>query len=196
VYRTILSLLLFWPLLVFGQRVEIPKWHSVQETYWQISVDYLAIDDSGRFISDPVNVEDHWQILPYPSRIALSRRTGKNLSFQVQGAYSVYSEGKIVDGSVLDNNRNYWSMDVNAVFHLNNFLGWGRFFDPYLGIGTGFTRANKKSQGTLNTVAGAHFWISDRCAILLNSTGKFSMAIQGNNHLVHSAGLVYRFAIE
>ena len=193
-----LTLLFLMGIFALGhaQRVKIPKWHSVQESHWQVGLDYMAIDDSGRFISDPLNFEEHWQVLSYPSRISLSRKTSRNLSFNLLGAYSVYQEGKIVDGQLLTNNTNYWSVDINTNFHFNNFLGWGRFFDPYLGLGGGYTRASKRSQLTLNTWAGANFWLNDQFAVQLSTMGKFSMAQEGNNHLVHSAGLVYRFGME
>ena len=180
----------------YCQRVKIPKWHSVQESHWQFGLDYMAIDDSGRFISDPLNIQDHWQILPYPSRISVARKTSRNLSFHLLGAYSVYQKGKVVDGQTQLSNNNYWSLEMNTNFHFNNFLGWGRFFDPFLGVGTGFTRASKKSQMTLNTWMGANFWLNDTLAFQMSSMGKFSMALAGNNHLVHSLGLVYRFGIE
>lgn len=179
-----------------GQRVVIPKWHAVQESYWAVSLDYLAIDDSGRFLTDPFNVKEHWQVLPYPSRISLSRKTTNSLSFHLLASYSMYAEGKIVDGQPLSENSDYWSVDIHSRFHLSNTLGWGRFFDPYLGLGAGLNRVNKRNQLTLNAWVGALFWVADQWALQLSSTAKFSMTSEGSNHLVHSAGLVYRFSIE
>ena len=179
-----------------AQRVSLPKWHAVQESHWALGLDYIAIDDSGRFLSDPFNMKEHWQLRPYPSRLSLSRKTRKNLSYHVLASYSVYTQGKIVDGQQLGKNRNYWSLDVNTNFHLSNSLGWDHFFDPYLGLGAGLSHANKQNQITLNAWAGTLFWVTDRWAIHLSSMAKFSMAEEGSNHLVHSAGLVYRFSIE
>ena len=193
-----LTLLFLMGIFALGhaQRVKIPKWHSVQESHWQISVDYLAVDDSGRFVQDPLNISDHWNILAYPSRFSFSRRTSNNFSFDLMGAYAVYQEGKIIDGSAYDRNTNYWSFDINANYHFHNILGWSRVFDPFLGLGIGYTRANKIDQATINTRAGAYIWIFDRMAIQLSTIGKMSLASQGTNHLVHSAGLVFRFGME
>jgi hypothetical protein len=179
-----------------AQRVKIPKWHAVQESHWMLGLDYLAIDDSGRFLLDPFNIEDHWQLLAFPSRLSFSRKTSNNFSYHLLASYSLYAKGKVVDGQLLNENRSYWSLDLHTNFHLRNTLGWGHFLDPFLGLGVGYNRANKYQQFTLNAWAGALFWVADRWAIQLSSMAKFSMSEEGSNHLVHSAGLVYRFSVE
>ncbi|WP_150452677.1 OmpA family protein, partial [Arenibacter lacus] len=74
-------------------------------------------------------------------------------------------------------------------------IGETGFFDPYVGAGLGYTRANGEDMGTYNAVVGFRTWFSDEFGLDFSSSGKWGMGDAGN-HLQHHAGVVYRFGIE
>src|SRR5690606_36934021 len=70
--------------------------------------------------------------------------------------------------------------------------GW---FDPYVGVGLGFTHKLDEGMGTVNGVVGFRTWFSDRIGLDFNSSGKWAINTNYDNHLQHAIGVVYRFGI-
>ena len=76
-------------------------------------------------------------------------------------------------------------------------LGETGFFDPYIGIGAGYTDANNQGRGTYNAVLGFRTWFSDHWGMDFNSTGKWAMDTENaTNHIQHAVGVAYRFEVE
>jgi outer membrane protein OmpA-like peptidoglycan-associated protein len=75
-------------------------------------------------------------------------------------------------------------------------VGQTGFFDPYVGVGLGYTQANDQGRGTYNAVIGFRTWFSDRFGLDFSSSGKWSMNTDATNHLQHAVGVVYQFGIE
>ncbi|MEC7263854.1 MAG: OmpA family protein, partial [Bacteroidota bacterium] len=71
------------------------------------------------------------------------------------------------------------------------------FFDPYIGIGAGYTDANNQGRGTYNAVIGFRTWFSDHWGLDFSSTGKWAMSTENaTNHIQHALGVAYRFEVE
>ena len=81
-------------------------------------------------------------------------------------------------------------------YDLNNLIGHTAWFDPYVGVGVGYTDANNEARGTYNATIGFRTWFSDRFGLDFNSSGKWRMGNTGTNHVQHAAGVVYQFGIE
>ncbi|AZQ58499.1 OmpA family protein [Maribacter sp. MJ134] len=180
------------------ENLQITPKDSIVQSSWIIGLGYNAVDDSGNVFDGLFNVSDEWNLLPYPSRISIGRYFKNGLGIEAIGSYNKYKEGKIIDGLVNTEDRVYLGLDARLTYDLNKIIGQTGWFDPYVGIGLGYTDANDQSRGTYNAVVGFRTWFSDKWGLDFNSTGKWSMGNEANvtNHLQHAAGVVYQFGIE
>ena len=180
------------------ENLQITSKDSIVQSSWIVGFGYNAIDDSGNVFDGLFNVSEEWNLLPYPSRISIGKYFKNGLGIEAIGSYNKYKEGKIIDGLVNDDEKNYLGLDARLTYDLNRIIGQTGWFDPYVGIGLGYTDANDQGRGTYNAVVGFRTWFSDKWGLDFNSTGKWSMT-KGNgstNHLQHAAGVVYQFGIE
>ncbi|MFX0558400.1 OmpA family protein [Maribacter sp. CXY002] len=196
-----LSALLFLILVSRGfaqEELQITSKESIVQSSWIIGLGYNAVDDSGNVFDGLFNVSDEWNMLPYPSRLSIGRYFKNGLGIEVIGSYNKYKVGKKIDGIVNSVESNYLGLDARLTYDLNKIVGETGWFDPYVGIGAGYTDANNIGRGTYNAIVGFRTWFSDTWGLDFNSSGKWSMT-KGNgstNHLQHAAGVVYQFGIE
>lgn len=175
----------------------IIKQDSLIVSSWIIGLGINAVDDAGSEFENIFNVSDNWNIVPYPSRLSIGRYFKGGFGIEAIGAYNTYQEGKTVDSSPVVEDIDYFSADLRFSYDLNQILGETGWFDPYVGIGAGYTDANNQARGTYNASLGFRTWLSDRWGLDFNSTGKWTMdSNTSTNHLQHAAGVVYRFNIE
>ncbi|WP_343486625.1 OmpA family protein [Allomuricauda sp. d1] len=180
---------------------EIPtltKKDSMVVSSWIIGVGFNAVDDAGSEFENVLNISDNWNIVPHPSRLSVGRYFKGGFGLEAIGTYNKYQEGKIVDGVVNAEEIDYYAIDFRASYDLNQILGQTGFFDPYVGVGVGYTDANNEGRGTYNAVVGFRTWITDNWGLDFNSSGKWAMKIEDGvtNHIQHAAGVVYQFGIE
>ncbi|MEO0572447.1 MAG: OmpA family protein [Bacteroidota bacterium] len=189
-------LLLFFR-LGFSQDIQITKKDSIVQSAWIFGVGFNAVDDAGSEFSDVFNVSDNWNIVPFPSRLSIGRYFKNGLGLEAIGTYNRYKEGKTIDGIINTEDIDYYALDLRISYDLNQILGETAWFDPYVGIGAGYTDANNQGRGTYNASVGFRTWFSDRFGLDFNSTGKWAMSTENaTNHIQHAAGAVYRFGIE
>lgn len=170
------------------------KDHMVKNS-WMVGLGYNSVDDSGSTFKELLNINDHWNGLAIPSRLSFGRYFENGLGVEAIGSYNKYKLGKIIGGETNTTEKHYWSLDARLSYDLNTLVGETGFFDPYVGAGVGYTRANGENIGTFNAVIGFRTWFSDQLGLDIGSSGKWGMGA-ANNHLQHHAGLVYRFGIE
>ncbi|NJB35357.1 OmpA family protein [Croceivirga sp. JEA036] len=179
---------------------EIPvltKKDTIVLSSWIVGVGMNAVDDAGSEFSDVLNFSDNWNVVPHPSRLSIGRYFKNGLGLEAIGSYNKYQEGKVVDGLVVTEESDYYAVDFRVNYDLNKILGETGFFDPYVGIGAGYTEANNQGRGTYNANVGFRTWISDNWGLDFSSTGKWTMNKENStNHIQHAAGVVYRFGIE
>lgn len=198
---SIFSFLVFFMLssLSFAQdELQITAKDSIVQSSWIFGVGLNAVDDSGNVFDELLNFTDEWNLVPYPSRVSIGRYFKSGLGLEAIGTYNQYKEGKNVDGEILTENINYYGIDGRITYDLNKIIGETGWFDPYVGIGAGYTDANNRGRGTYNAIVGFRTWFSDRWGLDLNATGKWAMSeSEGvSNHLQYAAGAVYQFGIE
>lgn len=185
-----------------GQNVDedlqITTKDSIIQSSWIFGLGINAVDDSGNVLSGLFNVSDEWNMVPYPSRVSVGRYFKSGLGIEAIGTHNQYKEGKIVDGIRNLENINYFGLDARLTYDLNKVIGETAWFDPYVGIGLGYTDANSLGRGTYNAVIGFRTWFSDRWGLDFSSTGKWSIGSENGvtNHIQHAAGVVYQFGIE
>ena len=179
------------------EELELTEKDSIVTSSLIVGLGFNAVDDAGSEFSNFFNVSDNWHIVPFPSRASIGKFFDIGLGIELIGAYNKYQEGKFVDGVVNMQESTYYSGDLRFTYDLNKILGETGFFDPYVGLGVGYTEANNQGRGTYNTSIGFRTWFSDTWGLDFSSSGKWTMNPDNStNHLQHAAGVVYRFAME
>lgn len=200
--KHLVALILFLTLtVVIGQedteKLQLTERDSIVTKSWIAGLGFNAVDDAGSEFSNFFNATDNWNIVPFPSRLSIGKYFENGLGIELIGSYNQYQEGKVVDDSPITEEVDYYSADIRFSYDLNKILGETGFFDPYVGLGVGYTDANNQGRGTYNASLGFRAWISDKWGLDFNSTGKWTMTPDNSsNHLQHAAGVVYRFAIK
>lgn len=179
--------------ITYSQTPQLTKKDSTIVSSWMVGLGFNAIDDAGDIFDNLFDVKDTWNAVPYPSRLSIGRYFKNGLGVEAIAAYNKYKKGKTVDDIILAEDKNYFSVDSRLSYDLNKIIGETGWFDPYIGVGVGYTHANNISRGTYNAVVGFRTWFSDRFGLDLNSSGKWSMDPDASNHLQHAIGVVYRF---
>lgn len=173
------------------------KKDSIVQSYWLVTLGTNIVDDSGDEFGELFDLSEGWNMVPYPSRVSVGRYFKNGLGLEAIGSYNKYKEGKIIDNVVNTENIDYWALDFRVSYDLNMILGETGFFDPYIGIGAGYTDANNQGRGTYNAIIGFRTWFSDHWGLDLSSTGKWAMDTENaSNHIQHALGVAYRFEVE
>ncbi len=191
------ALAVLFTLSIVGQETQLTKKDSIVQSFWLVSLGTNIVDDSGDEFGKLFDLQDGWNAVPYPSRISIGRYFANGLGLEAMASYNKYKEGKIVDNVVNPEDVNYLGLDLRISYDLNMILGETGFFDPYVGIGAGYTDANNQGRGTYNATVGFRTWFSDHWGLDFNSTGKWTMNTQNStNHIQHAVGVAYRFNVE
>ncbi|MET1260750.1 OmpA family protein [Flagellimonas sp. DF-77] len=181
----------------YSQDLELTAKDSTVTSSWIFGVGWNAVDDAGSEFENLFAVGDNWNFVPFPSRVSVGRYFKNGFGLEAIGSYNRYKEGKTIDGIENPEDIDYYAIDLRASYDLNQILGDTGWFDPYVGIGVGYTDANNQGRGTYNAAVGFRTWISDQWGLDFNSTGKWTMNRDNStNHIQHAAGVVYRFGIE
>ncbi|NNK82647.1 MAG: OmpA family protein, partial [Flavobacteriaceae bacterium] len=163
---------------------------------WQITFGVNAVDfyptgedrPLGSFPNEFFNAEDHWNILPSISSITVSKYLGDNFSLGATGSINKIS--KFGEMSVDD--LSYYGLDGIVKYNFGDALKLNSF-DPYLGVGGGYTWVDDIGAGTLNGTLGLTYMISDNIGFTAQSTYKHSFEYYLSKHLQHTLGVTIRF---
>ncbi|WP_420399320.1 OmpA family protein [Flagellimonas sp.] len=179
------------------ERPELTAKDSIVKSSWIFTVGTNFVDDSGDEFGSLFDIEDSWNTVPYPSRISIGRYLKNGIGLEAIASYNKYKEGKVVDNQINTEDIDYLGLDFRVSYDLNMILGETGFFDPYVGVGAGYTDANNQGRGTYNAVLGFRTWFSEHWGLDFSSTGKWTMNTENSsNHIQHAVGLAYRFATE
>ncbi|MGB5653326.1 MAG: OmpA family protein, partial [Robiginitalea sp.] len=180
--------------LMAAELPELTKKDSTVTSYWLAGLGINIVDDSWR-ARQGFALADMWNIVPYPSRASFGRYFRSGLGVEVIGTYNKFKEGKIIDGVPNPEESEYWAVDTRLSYDLNKLVGETGIFDPYLGVGLGYTQTDVRRR-TFNGVVGFRLWFSERWGADLNTSGKWGLDSESTNHIQHGAGVVYRFGME
>ena len=180
-----------------SQDIQLTKKDSIVKSSWIFGLGINAVDDAGSEFTNFFNATDNWNIVPFPSRVSIGKYFKSGLGLEAIGSYNRYKEGKTIDGQVNTEDIDYYAIDLRVSYDLNQILGETGWFDPYVGIGAGYTDANNQGRGTYNASVGFRTWFSERFGLDFSSTGKWARSTENaTNHIQHAAGAVYRFGVE
>ncbi len=194
-----LSRLMFVLLLVIGfNNVNAQD----ENNPWLITVGFNAVDlypvgenaPQGDYFDEFFNVNDHWNIVPVLSNFTLSRYLGDNFSFGIGGSVNSIEKVGEVPGnpSVEVEDLSYIAANGIIKYDLGAALGW-KTFDPFLGVGGGYTWVEKIGAGTLNGTLGVNYWFSDQFGITAQTNYKHSFEDYLPKHWQHNLGISLRF---
>ncbi|MEX0314757.1 MAG: OmpA family protein [Allomuricauda sp.] len=199
VQSLIVALVLLVSLSATGQEVQLTKKDSIVKSYWLVTLGTNFVDDSGDAFGKLFDFSEgwHWHTVPYPSRASIGRYFENGLGLEAVASYNRYKEGKIVDNVAIPEDVDYFGLDFRISYDLNMILGETGFFDPYVGIGVGYTDANNQGRGTYNALVGFRTWFSDHWGLDFSTTGKWAMNTENaSNHIQHAVGVAYRFNVK
>lgn len=195
--QNLVVLLCFAAASVNAQEIpELTAKDSIIQSSWMFGLGYNMVDDSGDVFDGLFNVNSEWNTLAYPSRISAGRYFKSGLGVEAIATYNKYKVGKLIDGRINLEETDYLGLDARLTYDLNKIIGETAWFDPYIGVGAGYTDANNRSRSTYNAVIGFRTWFSDRIGLDFSSSGKWRTGDRGTNHIQHAAGVVYQFGIE
>lgn len=165
---------------------------------WQFSFGFNAVDfyptgedaPLGTYFDEFFNANDHYNISSTLSTLTIAKYLGDGFSFGVIG--SINNIDKFGDSSVDD--LSYFGVDGIIKYSLSNLLNCDKF-EPYLGVGGGYTFVENFSAGTLNGTFGLNYWFSDHFGLTAQSTYKhvFDDGSGVAKHFQHSLGVSIKF---
>ena len=171
---------------------------------WAIGLGVNAVDfyptgqnaPLGGWFDQYFQAGNHWNILPSVSRISVARYVGGG--FVIEGVGSINRIDKY--GDLRTSDLSYYGIDGYVDYSLRAAINGG-WFDPYLGVGGGYTWIGKNSDspylnlstGTLNGKIGINFWLSDNVALTVESAYKHVFKTDNASHLQHAAGIKFVF---
>ncbi|MDY8135124.1 OmpA family protein [Aquimarina sp. 2201CG5-10] len=175
---------------------------------WAVSIGVNAVDIfptggdlpfQGEIFDEYFNVSDHWNILPSVSKISVGKYIGDGFTFTVSGSVNKIEElGELPDGTaVTADDLSYYAVDGRISYSLKGLLNT-KWFDPYLGVGGGYTWIDEIGAGTLNGSLGVNLWLTENLAFNIQTTYKhvfedYDVSNYPPTHFQHSAGITFAF---
>ena len=162
---------------------------------WVIGIGVNAVDSYPANEDSPFNgffETDHYNILPSVSRISVARYIGAGFSGELAGSINRIDN---IDGVSVDD-LTYYSVDLTGLYGFRNLINEDGWFDPYLGVGPGYTWLDEEGNFTVNGTLGFNFWFTDNIAFNIQTTYKHTMddASEGGfRHFQHVAGFKIAF---
>ncbi len=157
---------------------------------WQVSFGANAIDtyptgDGSSFGNELFNVNDHWNILPSISYLAVSKSVGDGFSVGARGSLNRIT--KLGDTKVDD--LSHYAIDgtIKYAFLKNTVV------DPFIEVGGGYTWVDEIGAGTVNAGIGANFWFTENLGLTLQTGYKHAFEDYGVKHWQHLAGIAVKF---
>ena len=152
----------------------------------------------GEFFDEFLNANDHYNVLPFLSRLTVSRYLDDGFTFTVAGSLNRINKfGDNVDafGNETTNrvpDLTYYAVDGTVSYSFMNLIK-SNTIDPYLGVGGGYTWLDNTGAGTLNGTLGLSYWVSDKVALDLQTSYKHSFEDNLPKHFQHAFGVKFKF---
>ena len=132
---------------------------------WQLSFGVNAVDldaDTKTKIPEFLDADKYWNISKSPvSYVSLSKYLENNISFGLSGSFSTIS--KYVPSAAANNGNptnEFLAVDAMFKYDLSDVFTVGKF-EPFLGIGPGYTWFEDQKYLTGNLSLGMDYWFSE-----------------------------------
>jgi len=167
---------------------------------WLVSIGINAVDifpsgegfpSSDDIFSEFFNVSQYNTQAPF-STVTISKYLSNNFSFGVTGSFNTIDRIGEPEDFPLDD-LTYYGVDGIIKYNIGTALDWNKF-QPYAGIGGGYSWIDDLGYGTLNGTLGINYQISDYIGLFVQSTYKNSFEDDRlPTHFQHSAGVSFIF---
>lgn len=166
---------------------------KAQDTYnpWLIGIGVNAVNNPVTGFEGDEGTLEVWNQDPAALRLIAGRYIKKGFVFQTDITLNTVTLTDPLPEQ--DDKLPYISFDGYFKYSLNTNSVKMNKFDPYLGVGGGYTWLDNIGAGTLNGVAGLNFWISDHFGLNAQAAYKHAFKDYGIKHYQYSAGIVFRF---
>ena len=167
---------------IFLVLLSISNFNAQDSDYkWQFSFGTNAVDveaDTSTPIADYFNINDNWNTAKSPiSMFSISRFVGNNLSVGVGASFNSIS--KYATGLELaDITNDYFTVDAMLKYDLSDAIPiklLGMDFEPFVGVGPGWTWFDDQNGLTGNVSIGLNHWLSEAFGIMLMSEYKHNL---------------------
>jgi len=162
---------------------------------WIIGFGSNFIDNSASKDNQYFNVSKQWNYLPTISKISVERLISDQ--FSVEGALAInkISADKLQNGAFVKDDQNYLGFDLNGKFYFGKEFIKVPTFDPYLVAGFGLNKTGDVTNQSSNIGLGFNLWFNGNFGLRLQTLGKYGFTQKTliNNHIQHSAELVFKF---
>ncbi len=174
---------------------------------WAFAIGTNAVDPypvgeptpQGAFFDEYFNFNDHWNVLPAPSFLSVSRYVGDGFTFTAAGSFNTISKfGDVINPingeesvNVVDD-LSYFGIDGMVSYSFMELIK-SNTFEPYLGVGGGYSWLDEIGAGTLNGSVGVKFWFNEFVGLNLQSTYKHVFEDYLPKHFQHSASIIFKF---
>tara|TARA_Y100001954_G_scaffold67302_1_gene73251 strand:+ start:417 stop:1034 length:618 start_codon:yes stop_codon:yes gene_type:complete len=153
-----------------------------EENPWQISFGTNAVDvdaDTNTSFTEFFNINGNWNLSKSPiSMFSVSKHVGGNFSFGVGASFNSIS--KYATGRELsDVTNDYFSIDAMVKYDLSEFLPiniLGTTFEPFVGVGPGWTSFSNQDGLTANFSLGVNYWFTETFGMAAMSEYKHNLA--------------------
>ena len=161
---------------------------------WQFSFGTNAVDveaDTNTQFTEFFDVDENWNTAKSPvSMLTLSRYLGDNLSFGVGASFnsiSKYATGLELAGTTND----YFAVDTMLKYDLSDALPirvFGMDFDPFVGVGPGWTSFSNQEGLTANFSLGVDYWLTETFGMVAMSEYKHNLADTDESLMLDEGG--------
>lgn len=187
--NTLLLVLVFLSFKGFSQSTE----QKAKKTTFGFGIN--IIDNSSTFKSQFLNAEENWNISPSISKVGIETQLGEFFAVELSGSFNTISAKKIQNAATIDKDFTFIGLDVNGKFYFDEFICKNSTFDAYFTAGVGAFSSDGQSNQTANTGMGFAYWFNSNLGLRLQTVGKYAFDKDQvlNNHIQHSAELVFKF---
>jgi len=155
---------------------------------WQVSFGMHAVDqeaDTATSITEFFDVDDNWNISSPFSMFSVSRYLGDNLSFGVGMSFNSIS--KYATGFEMSEASEHRTADAMLKYSFGNVLDWGDW-EPFVGIGPGWTWMAGENWMTLNGSVGINYWMNEKWGLTFQADYKENYDAVEDSYLMDEGG--------
>jgi len=174
-------------------------WVREEKPTWVVGIGWNGVDDNSNAFKKIFDFRESWNIPAYPTQLSVDVSDKHGLSYGGVFNFNIYKPGKLINGKAILGSFLFFSLDLNAKYHINHILKTPRWMDVYASAGPGFTlrfAPPYRYTGTFNIGGGCNFWLNKWIGINAQSLGKFGLRSPiirtASNYLQHSAGFIFK----
>ena len=162
---------------------------------WILGFGANFIDNTATMDGKYFNATNQWNYIPTVSKVSVERLLTDQFSIEGVAAINSISADNFQNGTTIDEDQNYLGFDINGKFYFGKALFDVPAFDPYLAAGFGYNSVDGNANQTSNFGLGFNYWFKPNFGLRMQTLGKYGFTQETllNNHIQHSAELVFKF---